>query len=185
MCGGDAAERREIHGCLPQMGCSGDGHRRVTEAIGSRSPGTVRVVVDVPPRTVAHEGPIYNRPLARPDWQDDLVADTSAKLPGPSSGDELKATCLRCWAVRTCAAGHSSPSKVRPLRRGNTVPRRACRVVCCESTGYRSRRRHRYRLTRQGRYTQLDPYTGAQLALGRRTAMSRVHRRNAHRGPTA
>ncbi len=24
-------------------------------------------VVDVPPRTVAHEGPVYQRPVARPD----------------------------------------------------------------------------------------------------------------------
>ena len=34
-------------------------------------------VVDVPPRTVAHEGPVYERPVARPDTQDALIADTS------------------------------------------------------------------------------------------------------------
>lgn len=51
-------------------------------------------VVDVPPRTVAHEGPVYQRPVARPDTQDALVADTSAKLPRPKTGDELKATLL-------------------------------------------------------------------------------------------
>jgi len=28
------------------------------------------VVVDVPPRTVAHEGPVYNRPVTRPSDQD-------------------------------------------------------------------------------------------------------------------
>ena len=35
-------------------------------------------VVDVPPRTVAHEGPVYQRPLQRPSTQDTLVADGPA-----------------------------------------------------------------------------------------------------------
>ncbi|ETB50432.1 phosphoribosylglycinamide synthetase, partial [Mycobacterium avium 10-5560] len=39
-----------------------------------------QTVVDVPPRTVAHEGPVYQRPLARPDTQDALNADSSARL---------------------------------------------------------------------------------------------------------
>ena len=32
-------------------------------------------VVDVPPRSVAHDGPTYHRPFARPSWQDALQAD--------------------------------------------------------------------------------------------------------------
>src|SRR4051795_8873719 len=40
-------------------------------------------VVDVPPRTVAHEGPTYQRPLARPDWQDALQADVAEALARP------------------------------------------------------------------------------------------------------
>src|SRR5262249_60902077 len=51
-------------------------------------------VVDVPPRTVAHEGPVYQRPVARPEWQDRLNADSSGRLPRPVSGDELRATLL-------------------------------------------------------------------------------------------
>lgn len=38
-------------------------------------------IVDVDPKTVAHEGPVYDRPYARPAWQDDVQADTSEKLP--------------------------------------------------------------------------------------------------------
>lgn len=38
-------------------------------------------IVDVPPRTVAHEGPVYERPYARPSWQDALQADDAGKLP--------------------------------------------------------------------------------------------------------
>ena len=41
-------------------------------------------VVDVPPRSVAHDGPTYNRPFARPDWQDDVQADAAESLPRPA-----------------------------------------------------------------------------------------------------
>ena len=41
-------------------------------------------IVDVDPKTVAHEGPTYDRPYARPAWQDELNADTSAKLQRPA-----------------------------------------------------------------------------------------------------
>ncbi|CAB4752538.1 MAG: phosphoribosylformylglycinamidine synthase subunit PurL [Actinobacteria bacterium] len=34
------------------------------------------VIVDVPPRTVAHDGPVYNRPVARPNYLDGAIADT-------------------------------------------------------------------------------------------------------------
>ena len=46
-------------------------------------------IVDVDPRTVAHEGPTYDRPYARPAWQDDLNADTSERLARPASASEL------------------------------------------------------------------------------------------------
>src|SRR5690606_8181287 len=36
------------------------------------------VIVDVPPRSVAHDGPVYERPYTRPSWQDATEADTVA-----------------------------------------------------------------------------------------------------------
>ena len=42
-------------------------------------------VVDVPPRTVAHDGPVYERPVARPDWQDTVIASTTEPLQRPST----------------------------------------------------------------------------------------------------
>ena len=80
-------------------------------------------VVDVPPRSVAHDGPTYHRPFARPDSQDDLQADAAERLPRPSSGDELR---------RDPAASPGQPEPVRqvldhrpvrPLRAGQ---HRAC-----------------------------------------------------------
>ncbi|MGH3587928.1 MAG: AIR synthase-related protein, partial [Pseudonocardia sp.] len=49
-------------------------------------------IVDVDPRTVAHEGPVYERPYARPAWQDGLQADTTvaAGLARPASAAELR-----------------------------------------------------------------------------------------------
>ena len=51
-------------------------------------------VVDVPPRTVAHEGPVYQRPLARPARQDELAAHGSSALPRPVTGSALRETLL-------------------------------------------------------------------------------------------
>src|SRR5215475_12200458 len=56
-------------------------------------------VVDVPPRTVAHECPVYQRPIARPATQDALLADDPARLPRPSTPDDLRATVLRLAAA--------------------------------------------------------------------------------------
>src|SRR5665811_717897 len=44
-------------------------------------------IVDVEPRSVAHDGPIYQRPYARPAWQEGLQADTTASLARPETGD--------------------------------------------------------------------------------------------------
>ena len=53
-----------------------DGDRLVVSWYG-------QTVVDVPPRTVAHEGPVYERPYARPAEQDALQADAAERLPRP------------------------------------------------------------------------------------------------------
>ena len=41
-------------------------------------------IVDVPPRSVAHDGPVYERPIARPEWLDAVQADASSSLPRPA-----------------------------------------------------------------------------------------------------
>ena len=49
-------------------------------------------IVDVDPRTVANDGPVYDRPYARPAWQDALQAAgvRAAGLARPASGVELE-----------------------------------------------------------------------------------------------
>jgi phosphoribosylformylglycinamidine synthase len=121
-------------------------------------------VVDVPPRTVAHEGPVYERPVVRPDTQDALNADTSANLPRPSTGGELRATLLALLgSPHLCSRAFITEQYDRYVR-GNTVLAEhadggVLRVD--EATG----RGIAVSTDASGRYTQLDPYTGAQLAL--------------------
>lgn len=123
-----------------------------------------QTVVDVPPRTVAHEGPVYEREVARPDSQDALNADTTAKLPRPTTGDELKSTLLALLgSPYLCSRAFITEQYDRYVR-GNTVLAEyadggVLRVD--EVTG----RGIAISTDASGRYTALDPYTGAQLAL--------------------
>ena len=122
------------------------------------------VVVDVPPRTVAHEGPVYQRPLARPESQDALIADTSAKLPRPETADELRATLLALvGSPHLCSRAFITQQYDRYVR-GNTVLAENADggvLRIDETTG----RGIAVSTDASGRYTQLDPYAGAQLAL--------------------
>jgi phosphoribosylformylglycinamidine synthase len=121
-------------------------------------------VVDVPPRTVAHEGPVYHRPVARPDTQDGLNADTSAKLARPGSGEELRATLLALLGSPNLCSRAVITEQYDRYVRGNTVlAEHADGAVLRidEHTG----RGIAVSTDANGRYTQLDPYTGAQLAL--------------------
>src|ERR1700731_1352265 len=56
-------------------------------------------VVAMPPRPVAHEGPVHQRPVARPESQDALNADTLAGLKRPAAGDELRAALLALLSI--------------------------------------------------------------------------------------
>jgi phosphoribosylformylglycinamidine synthase len=121
-------------------------------------------VVDVPPRTVAHEGPVYQRPLARPDTQDALNADTSAKLPRPQTGAELRATVLALLGSPHLCSRKFITEQYDRYVRGNTVLAENADggvLRIDEETG----RGIAVSTDASGRYTQLDPYTGAQLAL--------------------
>jgi len=121
-------------------------------------------VVDVPPRTVAHEGPVYSRPVQRPDTQDALNADTPDTLARPASPEELRATLLQMIGSSALCSRRWVVQQYDRYVRGNTVLAEhadAGVVRIDESTG----RGIALATDASGRYTALDPYTGAQLAL--------------------
>jgi len=121
-------------------------------------------IVDVPPRTVAHEGPTYQRPFARPESQDALQADTAAALPRPSTGEELRETVLRLvGSPNLCDKSWITDQYDRYVR-GNTVlaqPSDAGLIRVDEETGLGVA----VATDCNGRFAMLDPYAGAQLAL--------------------
>jgi phosphoribosylformylglycinamidine synthase len=121
-------------------------------------------VVDVPPRTVAHQGPVYQRPVARPDSQDALNADRSDGLPRPATGAELRATLLALLgSPHLCSRAFITEQYDRYVR-GNTVLAEHADggvLRIDETTG----RGIALSTDASGRYTKLDPYIGAQLAL--------------------
>ncbi|MBF6248357.1 phosphoribosylformylglycinamidine synthase II, partial [Nocardia elegans] len=121
-------------------------------------------VVDVPPRTVAHEGPVYERPVQRPDYQDALIADTPDTLPRPATADELRETLLRMISSPQLCSRKWITEQYDRYVRGNTVLAEdadAGVIRIDEQTG----RGIALATDASGRYTKLDPYAGAQLAL--------------------
>ena len=121
-------------------------------------------IVDLPPRTVADEGPLYDRPVERPFDQDALVEHDGHNLPRPRNGDELRATVLRLIASPNLADKSWVTDQYDRYVLGNTVlaqPEDAgmIRLSDTETRGVA------LSVDGNGRYTRLDPYVGAQLAL--------------------
>ncbi len=123
-----------------------------------------RRVVDVPPRTVAHEGPVYERPFARPEDQDALQADAAEDLPRPAGPAELRETLLRLVSAPNLADKSWVTDQYDRYVRGNTVlaqPEDAGVVRVDEETDLGVA----LSTDCNGRFARLDPYAGAQLAL--------------------
>ncbi|MGV8978950.1 MAG: phosphoribosylformylglycinamidine synthase subunit PurL [Cellulomonas sp.] len=127
-------------------------------------------IVDVDPKTVAHEGPVYDRPYARPAWQDGLNADTlsgpdgAARAARPGTADELRATVLRLLASPNLSSKSWVTDQYDRYVQGNTAlaqPDDGGVIRVDETTGLGVA----LATDANGRYTKLDPYTGAQLAL--------------------
>ncbi|KQY58167.1 phosphoribosylglycinamide synthetase [Aeromicrobium sp. Root495] len=121
-------------------------------------------VVDVPPRSVAHDGPTYDRPYARPSWQDALQADTADSLARPASGDELLAALRAMVSSPNLADKSWVTDQYDRYVQGNTVlaqPEDAGIVRVDEDTNLGVA----ISTDCNGRFAKLDPYAGAQLAL--------------------
>jgi phosphoribosylformylglycinamidine synthase subunit PurL len=121
-------------------------------------------IVDLPPRTAAHEGPLYNRPIERPLDQEAINAHDGHNLPRPRSAAQLRATVLRLAASPNLADKSWITDQYDRFVMGNTVlaqPEDAGMVRVDEVSG----RGVALSTDGNGRYARLDPYAGAQLAL--------------------
>ena len=121
-------------------------------------------IVDVDPRTVAHEGPTYERPYARPAWQDDLNDDASARLERPATAADLAEQVLAVVADPNQASAAWVTDQYDRFVRGGTAlaqPDDAGVVRVDEATG----RGVAVSTDANGRFTKLDPATGAAQAL--------------------
>jgi phosphoribosylformylglycinamidine synthase II len=122
------------------------------------------LVVDVPPRTVAHEGPVYDRPMSRPADLDALNAHDANLLERPTAARDLEETVLRLVGSPNLADKSWVTDQYDHYVLGNTVlamPDDAGVVRIDEVTNLGIA----LALDGNGRYARLDPYAGAQLAL--------------------
>ena len=122
------------------------------------------LIVSIPPRTAAHEGPVYQRAIERPADQDVIVAHDGRDLPRPRNGAELRGTLLRMASSPNLADKSWVTDQYDRFVLGNTVlaqPEDAGMIRLDESTS----RGIALSVDGNSRYTRLDPYAGAQLAL--------------------
>jgi phosphoribosylformylglycinamidine synthase II len=120
-------------------------------------------VVDLPPRTVA-QGPVYERPYHRPEWQDRLQADDPTLLTRPGTGGEIRATLLAMVASPSLCDRSWVTSQYDRYVQGNTVlaqPEDAGVIRVDEKTGLGVA----LSTDCNARFALLDPYAGAQHAL--------------------
>lgn len=117
------------------------------------------VVVDAPAHTIAHQGPVYDRPWARPTWQDELQVFQGVDKPA-----DLKQALLDMVASPALCSRAFITNQYDRYVRGNTVLAQnsdAGVLRIDEQTG----RGVAVSADASGRYTKLDPNTGARLAL--------------------
>jgi len=120
-------------------------------------------VVQIPPRTAA-DGPVYQRPMARPADLDALQAAAPGGLDRPKDGPALRAAVLALLGSADEADKSWVTAQYDHYVRGNTV-------LAMPEDGGLLRIDERTQLgialatDGNGRYCRLDPYQGTQLAL--------------------
>ena len=121
------------------------------------------LIVDVPPRTVAHDGPVYQRPLAQPAYID-AVAKEVINVPIPSTADEIKATILKLAATPNLADKSWVTNQYDRYVQGNTIqsqPDDSGMVRIDEKTHLGVA----VATDANANWSYLNPYQGAKLAL--------------------
>ena len=123
-----------------------------------------QLIVDVPPRTVAHDGPVYNRPYKRPEYQGPLNAAGAEHLPRPQGEQELTDAILQIISSPNIADKSWITEQYDKYVQGNTVaaaPSDAAIIRIDEASFLGVA----VATDCNGRFCKLDPYQGTQLAL--------------------
>lgn len=121
------------------------------------------VIVDVPPRTVAHEGPVYKRPCIKPDYIDRVNAE-KLNLPMPTTAEEIRAAVLKLVSSPNLADKSWITSQYDKYVQGNTIqsqPEDSGMVRIDEKTHLGVA----VSTDANAPWSYLNPYEGAKLAL--------------------
>lgn len=121
-------------------------------------------IVDVDPKTVAIDSPVYERPYHRPSWLDSVQADTVRDKPRAESAEELRDHVAQVLASSNLANPEWITNQYDRYVMGNTAlsyPDDAGMIRVDEESGLGVA----LATDANGRYSYLDPYLGAQLAL--------------------
>jgi len=119
------------------------------------------LIVDVPPRTVAHDGPVYNRPMARPAYLDELKP---ISIPLPQTPAEIKDAILTLVASPNIADKSWVTDQYDRYVRGDSVlsqPEDSGMIRIDEQ----SHLGVAISTDANARWSYLDPYEGVKLAL--------------------
>jgi phosphoribosylformylglycinamidine synthase len=121
------------------------------------------LIVDVPPRTVAHDGPVYSRPLAEPAY----IARVNGEVispPVPKTPAEIKAAILQMAATPNLADKSWVTNQYDRYVQGNTVqsqPDDSGMIRIDEKTHLGVA----VATDANANWSYLNPYEGAKLAL--------------------
>ena len=121
-------------------------------------------IVNVPPRTVAHDGPVYERPVEYPKYQDALNADSSAKLKRAENPTEVATQLMELISTPNHADKSWVTNQYDKYVMGNTalaMTDDGGMVRISEETGLGVA----LATDANGKYCYLDPYEGARQAL--------------------
>ncbi|NDE89345.1 MAG: phosphoribosylformylglycinamidine synthase II, partial [Micrococcales bacterium] len=120
----------------------------------------------VPPRSVAHDGPVYERPVAYPKWIDALNKSSVKKLGlvRAQNASELASQLVQVVSSPNQASKSWITDQYDHYVGGNTalaMPDDSGMVRVSEDSGLGVA----IATDANGKYCQLDPYAGAKLAL--------------------
>jgi phosphoribosylformylglycinamidine synthase len=121
------------------------------------------LIVDVPPRTVAHEGPVYQRPFAEPAYISQVNCE-KVNVPLPTNAAEIKAAVLKLAGTPNLADKSWVTAQYDKYVQGNTIqaqPDDSGMVRVDESTHLGVA----VSTDANANWSYLNPYEGVKLAL--------------------